>query len=94
MPVNVSNRIRTFHPGIRTFRKEKEDNKTTTLSDFAPVTVEEMENHHLANDEMGPAGRYPFPIDFFKRSIHNQNLICAMIFGAGLYPDREGALEF
>ena len=77
-----------------TFCKGKEDNKTTTLADFSPVPVEEMENHFLANDDMGHAGRYPFSIDFFKRSIHNQNLIWARVYGAEHYPEREEALEF
>ena len=53
-----------------------------------------MENHYLANDDMEPAGRYPFSIDFFKRSIHNRNLIWARVYGAEHYPEREEALEF
>ena len=43
---------------------------------------------------MEPAGRYPLSIDFFKRSIHNQNLMWAMVYGAERYPEREGALGF
>ena len=77
-----------------TFCEGKEDNKTTTLADFSPVSVEEVENHYLANDDMEPAGRYPLPIDFFKRSIRNQNSIWAMARGAEHYPEREEASEF
>ena len=53
-----------------------------------------MENHYLANDDMAPAGRYPFSIGFFKRSVHNRNLIWAMVYGAEHYPEREESLEF
>ena len=76
------------------FCKGKEDSKTTTLADFSPASVKEMENHFLANEDMEPAGRYPFSIDFSKRSIHNQNLIWARVYGAEHYPEREKALEF
>ena len=58
------------------------------------MTVGKVGNHYLANDEMEPAGRYPFSLDFFKRSIRNQNLIRAVVFGAEHYPEREDALEF
>ena len=52
------------------------------------------ENHYLENAEMGPVGRYPFSLDFFKRSIRNQNLVWSMVCGAEHYSDREEALEF
>ena len=42
-----------------TFCKGEEYNKTATLADFSPVSVEEMGNHYLANDDMEHAGRYP-----------------------------------
>ena len=53
-----------------------------------------MENQYLANDEVEPSGRYPFPIDFFKQSIRNQNLIWAMVYGGEHYPGRSEASEF
>ena len=76
------------------FRKGKEDSKTATLDDRIPVSLEEMENHYLSNDDVEHAGRYPFSIDFFKRSIRDRNLISAMVYGAENYPGREEALEF
>ena len=53
-----------------------------------------MGNHYLANTDMEPVGRYHFPLGFFKQSIHNQNLVWAMVFGAEHYSEREDAMEF
>ena len=64
---------------IGTFCLGKEGSKTATLADFSPLTVEGMENRYLANTDMEPVGRYPFSIDFFKRSIRNQNLVRWMV---------------
>ena len=66
---------------LGTFSRGEEGNKTATLADFTPVTVEEMENHYLTNADMEPVGRYTFSLDFFKRSIRNQNSIWSMVFG-------------
>ena len=54
---------------IGTYSKGREGNKTVTLADFSPSTAEEMENHFLANDNMDPAGSYPYSIDFANRSV-------------------------
>ena len=43
---------------------------------------------------MEPVGRYHFPLDFFKRSIPNQNLVRRMVFGAERYSAREDAMGF
>ena len=77
---------------IWTFRHGEEDNKTATLADFAPSTVEEIEKHYLAIADMGPDGRYPFSLDFTMRSIRNKNLARSMIFGAEHYSERGEAL--
>ena len=74
---------------IGTLSQGKEDNKTATLADFSPATVEEMGeemgNHYLANADREPVGRYPFSLDFFKQSIRNQHLVWSMVFGAEHY---------
>ena len=56
--------------------------------------IEEMENHFLDNTDVEPAGWYPFSLDLAKRSIHNQNILWAMVFGSGHYTEREEALEY
>lgn len=92
----LSNRIAYGFSKLKlgTFCIWKADNETATLSDFSPVTVGEMENLYLVNADMGPVGRYPFPLDFFKRSIKNQNMAWSMAFGVERYAEREDALEF
>ena len=79
---------------IGTYSKGKWGNKTVTLSDFSPAAIEEMENRCLPNARMDPAGRYPYSIDFSKRSVKNQNLIWPLIYGVGRYPGREEAFGF
>ena len=44
-------------------------NKADTIADFTPSTDGEMGNQVLPNANMGPAGRYPYSPDYFKRSI-------------------------
>ena len=58
------------------------------------LPVEEMENHYLTNNDMEPAGGYPFSLDSTKRSIRNQNPAWSMIFGAGNYSEREASIGF
>ena len=53
-----------------------------------------MENHFLSNADMEPAGRYPYSLGYFKRSIENQNLSRPLIYGVEHYPEREAALDF
>ena len=43
---------------------------------------------------MEPAGRYPFSVDFMKRSNRNKNLVWPMAFGAQHYHGQESALYF
>ena len=43
---------------------------------------------------MEPAGRYPYSLDFLKRSIISQNMVWPLIFGSEHYADSESALDF
>ena len=62
---------------IGNFSKRKGD-RTPTLSDCIPETTDDMENH-TPNDGVEPAGRYPYSLDFTKRSIRNQNLVWSLV---------------
>ena len=64
------------------------DNKTATLADFSPATTGGMEKHFLNNIDMFPAGRYPFSVDFMKRTIRSRNLVFPMVCGEEHYPGR------
>ena len=92
----ISNRIAYGLSMLKlgTFCMGKGGSETAILADFSPSAVGEMENRYFANAAMEPVGRYPPPIDFSKRSIRNQNLVWAMVFGAEHYHGREEALEF
>ena len=72
----------------------KGGNKTATLADCIPVTVEEVGNHYRANADMEAAGRYPFSIEFSKRIAQNQNLIWSLVFGSEHYAGSEEATDF
>ena len=60
---------------IGTYSKWQAGHRAVTLSDFIPDTAEKMGNQFRANAKMEPTGRYPYSIDFPKRSIKNQNLV-------------------
>ena len=79
---------------LGTFSRGKEGDKTSTLADFSPPAIGGMENNFLANTDMEHAGRYPFSLDFTKRSIRNQNILWAMVFRSGHYTERAEALGF
>ena len=79
---------------IRTYSKIQGGNKTVTLADLSPATTVEMDHHFMANTHMGTEGRYPYSIDFPKRSIKSQNLIWSSVYGAERYHGREAALDF
>ena len=92
VPVVLPDIIRFCDIETWNFCRGKEDSKTATLADFTPAAVGEMENHYLTNTEMGPVGRYPSSLDFFKRIIRSRNLVWTMAFGADRYSEREEAL--
>ena len=93
-PFSQPDSIRFFDIETWNISPMEGSNKTATLADLSPLAVAEMENHYLVNAEMGPVGRYPFSLDFFKRSIHSRNLVWSMVLGSDRYSEREEALEF
>ena len=79
---------------ICTYCTGEEAKKTATRADLSPATTEEMENRFLPDSDMEPAGRYPYALDFSRRTIGNQNLVWSLMFGAGNYPEKEAASDF
>ena len=73
---------------MRTFCRGNVDTKTATLADITTADTGEMDNRFLNNSVAGPAGRYPFSVDFANRSIHNQNLVWSMVCGPQHYHGR------
>ena len=78
---------------VGTFLRWRGCNKTATIADIRPSATEEMENRLLSNIDVGATGGYPFTVDFMKRSVRNQSLVWATVFGDERYPGRDASLD-